>query len=291
MMEKESTIPCKEDLHQWYFLDLTSGQVDVVEDNPLENDATSMLFLNEFETELQELAKDNPFDISVSPSQKLAIFIVRTFHRPETVSENLPPTIVNEIFLLRSNTSPFRIGVIEGEIFEIVWGSNDSRVLLRMNWQSGTPPGKAHIWDLDVSDKTLGILFPYEADDSIVPFIEALSSDGNKLLYSLLGSDSLRMLDIQQNQDFELPLSKIGWFWWRPNGNEILAVQKDDPNTMFQYQVHLFNIESKITQQITETAFSVQPYIPTPILLSPDQSQILFISEGSRNLYLFPLCY
>lgn len=188
-----------------------------------------------------------------------------------------------DIYLARvEDAEPIYLGSIDGQPSSFTWFPDGTRVLIATSVKA---PGQAYGWLADLSSRSLSPLFPREGGAPV--WFKAISPDGRWILYDNTQEDHLCMKNVMNGQERELALTPPMRVWWLSTGDQFLLLRPDeqdyDEKQFFWYDLRTQEL-NRASDQTVEIA------VGTSILLSPNETQVAFRWQYSRQLFVITLC-
>ena len=230
--------------------------------------------------------------IYYSPKGDKAIYIKETEE-----GDPKPPgsKIVHQDIYLQTDLNGHReyLGKTEGEINDAIWSQDGKKVILTaQEYMSYAVLSPYHFWIVGIDDKSLTPTFKRDEQTKIQ--IKGISPDGNRIVYNLVKpmeqEQFLQILDVRTGSEKVINLSAttVNYSWPMDEDRLMILTHGSYGEDDF---VYLYFQQSGKLLQVVHKPFISNPWTKSAVLLSPDSTKILFVSESDLKLNVVNLCY
>ena len=231
-------------------------------------------------------------DVSLSPSGVQALYGLEQLTPPtpgptptiNTEGLTAQPGFTFEIYLVTpERTEPLLLGTIDGLLAGFVWSPDESKALVRTSVKA---TGEATVWMVNLSDNSLSpLFFATESKSPVSP--SGISPDGKWILYDESPTDCLRMKNLINGEERELTVTSPSRAWWLSTGDQVLLLYRDEPNPS-HLRLFWFDLE---TEELIPASDHILSFVSgEPVLLSPDETKVAYMKEGTREVFVLTLC-
>lgn len=244
--------------------------------------AISFLVTPEHTFRIPENAKLHEY--ALSPSGTKIIYAQRQYltstSPPDPSGEGPGPQESEyDLFVLETDNEPLiHLGHIDGLLDSFIWLPSEESILIQTNARL---PGTASIWLADLNNHQLIPLVLAKQGESEATF-EALSPDGNLILYRR--STTLHLKHLIDGTEEEIPVATFrrAYYWFLPM-NKLLIV--DDFDQPLDFQTAIFYLDTNKLCQTSQQILRIHS-----VELSPDYNYLAIRWEKTLELYVLPVC-
>jgi hypothetical protein len=273
----------------WWVYKLTDGTKHQVDDDEVPQKTIIRSDPDAFNLPGQVL------DLFFSPSGDRAIYSISLSELPTMVPsdegeilQGIEPII--DIYWVEKSKGEMYLGQIKGAILDVLWSTDESKVLLDMGYSRPVPLGPAFAWFSNLKQGELVAIFPRESTKHH-PLLKGFSQDGEWILYARMGPDNdfIFAHEIRTKNEIVLPIRSNSLFWWLPDHKKLFVVEYY--KNFEDQKIFIYDLSSnEIVYQTIDTVVKYHPWASVPILPSPDFTKLAIIWADTQHIFILDLC-